>query len=203
MSRYSQTGEHLKVIEFIGDLSHGFYIDVGCNEPFHDNVSSYFYDKGWNGICIDANKRITEEFKRQRPRDIVVNCGVSDVEGEFTYHDFGGGGGLNTFDKNIAEHVSTMGFASTTTKVEVRTLTNILSEYEIPSIDFLKIDVEGLDFSVIKSLDFELYRPKLLLYEYPALERLNIHSYCQEYLINKKYKFVHDDGLNYYYIDDK
>ena len=200
MSRYSQTGEHLKIIQFLGDNSSGFYIDVGCNEPFHDSVSSYFYDQGWSGICIDANEKITTEFKAQRPRDIVINVGVGDKEGEFTYYDFGGTGGVNTFNPILATAVSNEGFISTTKKVNIKTLTNILDEYDVPEIDFLKIDVEGLDFAAIRSLDLQKYKPKLILYENASLIKLGIDKECDEYLTEHDYEFVFDDGLNCYYL---
>lgn len=200
MGRHSQIGEHKVILNLLGNSPTGFYIDVGCNQPFHDSVSSYFYDMGWSGICIDANERITSEFKRQRPRDTVVNCGVGDQEGQFVYHDFGGGGGLNTFDVNVAEEVLGMGYVADKKTLQIKTLTSILDEHEIPQINFLKIDVEGLDFSVLKGLDLNKYTPNLILYEYGSLKKLNINEDCHQYLVENGYKLVYDDTLNYYYI---
>ena len=48
-----------------------------------------------------------------------------------------------------------------------KTLTNILddSKYKNKKIDFLDIDVEGVDLDALKSLDFYRYSPTLICVE--------------------------------------
>jgi len=51
--------------------------------------------------------------------------------------------------------------------IETSTLEEVL-DTNLPrhqEIDFLSIDVEGLDFMVLKSNDFEKYKPKVILIE--------------------------------------
>ena len=52
-------------------------------------------------------------------------------------------------------------------KIKSNKLTTILnnSKYKNRKIDFLNIDIEGADFEALKSLDFEIYRPKLVCVE--------------------------------------
>lgn len=52
-------------------------------------------------------------------------------------------------------------------EIYTQTLKNVLNIY-LPKeqiIDFLSIDVEGLDFDVIKSVDLNKVRPRLILIE--------------------------------------
>jgi hypothetical protein len=51
--------------------------------------------------------------------------------------------------------------------METATLEEILDRYlpKNQEIDFLSIDVEGLDFNVLKSNNFSKYKPKVILIE--------------------------------------
>ena len=53
-------------------------------------------------------------------------------------------------------------------------------------IDFLSIDVEGLDFMVLKSNDFKKYKPKVILIEILGsslkdIEKNEISEYLKQY----------------------
>ena len=52
-----------------------------------------------------------------------------------------------------------------TISVEMRTLNDIISESEVPHVDFLSIDVEGSEMSVLKGIDFSELRPDIILIE--------------------------------------
>jgi hypothetical protein len=51
--------------------------------------------------------------------------------------------------------------------VECKTLTSLIDEtrYKDRKIDFLNVDVEGNDFEVLSSLDFQRYQPSLIAVE--------------------------------------
>ena len=67
---YSQNLEdyHLS-LAFAGQTT-GTYIDVGAGHPIADNVSFWFYERGWNGIVVKAGtpsdriKLLSEHIKR-------------------------------------------------------------------------------------------------------------------------------------------
>ena len=62
------------------------------------------------------------------------------------------------------------------------------TRYKNQKIDFLNIDIEGADFEALKSLDFDIYRPKLICIEIDAKEILNSSIY--KYLINLNYEKI-------------
>src|SRR5947199_7691751 len=72
---YSQNLEdyHLS-LAFAGQRT-GSYIDVGAGHPIADNVSSWFYERGWQGIVVEPQPNLIELYARLRPRDIRV-CGL-------------------------------------------------------------------------------------------------------------------------------
>ena len=75
---YSQNLEdyHLS-LAFAGQTA-GTYIDVGAGHPIADNVSFWFYERGWQGIVVEPQPELLALYQRLRPRDLAI-CGLSDV----------------------------------------------------------------------------------------------------------------------------
>src|SRR2546430_16454302 len=69
---YSQNLEdyHLS-LAFAGQAT-GTYIDVGSGHPIADNVSFWFYERGWSGVVIEPQPDLADLYKPLRPRDRVV-----------------------------------------------------------------------------------------------------------------------------------
>ena len=63
------------------------------------------------------------------------------------------------------------------------------------SYDFISIDVEGLDFEVIKSLDWYKYRPTLIIMESLGRKGLDfLHDPAYIYLVDQGYYFYAKTG---------
>jgi len=69
---YSQNLEdyHLS-LAFAGQTT-GTYIDVGAGHPIADNVSFWFYERGWQGIVVEPQPELVALYQRLRPRDLAV-----------------------------------------------------------------------------------------------------------------------------------
>src|SRR6202051_5236435 len=68
---YSQNLEdyHLS-LAFAGQTT-GTYIDVGAGHPIADNVSFWFYERGWQGIVVEPQPELVALYQRLRPRDLA------------------------------------------------------------------------------------------------------------------------------------
>jgi hypothetical protein len=53
-------------------------------------------------------------------------------------------------------------------------LANVFSEYDINNVDFLKIDVEGVDYFVLKGVDWSVVAPDAILCEYEDNKTLHL-----------------------------
>jgi|TARA_B110000495_G_C22551611_1_gene333645 hypothetical protein len=75
-------------------------------------------------------------------------------------------------------------------KVKALSLNTILdnSKFRNREIDFLNIDVEGADFEVLQSLNFNIYKPKLICVE--VIEKNLVNSEIFLFLKDLKYKKV-------------
>ena len=163
---YSQEGEDL-IIDRILNIRNGFYVDVGCHHPFRFSNTYLFYKKGWSGIGIDALPGTKKLFNRWRPRDITIEMGVSSASGQLTYYSFNEPA-LNTFDRRLAEQRDGENGYRIIKKSQIKTdrLGDILRDVNCRhDIDFLSIDVEGFDLIALKSLDWDLFHPKIVIAE--------------------------------------
>jgi FkbM family methyltransferase len=165
---YSQDGEDMILRRLFEGEKSGFYVDVGAHHPYRFSNTCYFYRLGWRGINIDANPDAIAAFCRDRQADVNVCVGVSDTVGCLLFHLFNEPA-LNTFDAALAKQRARLpGYRLLgTTSIPVRRLDDLLAEYLPPDqrIDFLSIDVEGLDLPVLRSGDWNRFRPRILLVE--------------------------------------
>ena len=164
---FSQEGEDLVLDNYFDFKRKGFYVDFGAYHPYMYSNTLRFYARGWNGLNIDAMPGSMKAFNRIRPRDINVECGVSDREGEMTYYQFNEPG-LNSFDESVIKPCEESGYKYIgKTNVIVKTPMQILDEYvpEGKDIDFMDIDIEGYDEIVVDSIDWEKYKPTIVMIE--------------------------------------
>ena len=165
LKSYSQEGEDMILHRLFNKYPTGFYIDVGAHHPIRFSNTYLFYKKGWRGINIDAMPESTKPFNKLRPKDINIEQPISDKKEILTYYAFNEPA-LNGFSKELSkqreEHEEY--FITFTKEMETSTLEEILDTYLAidQEISFLSIDVEGLDFSVLKSNNFKKYRPKVM-----------------------------------------
>jgi FkbM family methyltransferase len=165
---YSQEGEDMILSRIFENKKNGFYVDIGAHHPRRFSNTMYFYKKGWRGINIDATPGSMVVFKKERPEDINLEVAISDEEKTLTFYIFNEPA-LNTFSESFADEIKKNEAFYVVSKKEMRTekLESVLDKY-LPSfqkIDFLSIDVEGLDLNVIKSNNWQRYAPNFVLVE--------------------------------------
>jgi FkbM family methyltransferase len=164
---YSQEGEDLVIERLLEGKRGGFYVEVGCHHPYRFSNTYLFYKMGWRGVCIDPLPGTKIRFNKNRPRDICIEKGVDEKDGELTYFMFNDPA-LNTFDEKLAIDRDNLKGCRLIdqVKIKVESLSSILNGLnEIPSIDFLSIDVEGFDLQVLKSNDWDKFNPKIVIAE--------------------------------------
>lgn len=187
---YSQEGEDMVLRRLFERQTTGFYVDVGAHHPKRFSNTYFFYKQGWNGINIDAMPNSMKAFSKIRPRDVNIEKPVSDKKEVLTYYAFNEPA-LNGFSKELSEERESKDnnyHILFKKDIETSTLEDILDE-NLPKnkqIDFLSIDVEGLDFIVLKSNNFKKYKPKVILIEILGsslnnIEKNKITEYLKQY----------------------
>lgn len=191
---YAQNREDVILESFFTNLEKGFYVDIGANDPNTDSVTKHFYDKGWSGINVEPIKKIHKVLAEERPRDININVGISDRCGSLKLREYIGLEGHSTFSENTKKHKDTEQ-EYVEYDVEVVTLEKLFKDNKVKQIDFLKIDVEGLEDEVVTGNDWSRYRPTVV-----CIEADHRHRNWIDKFLDWNYVLVMHDGLNEYYL---
>lgn len=171
---FSKSGEDIQLWQLL-KKGHGTYVDIGGHHPIFGNNTYFFYLRGWSGIVVEPNLIFKDLYQKFRPYDILISEGIADFDGELEYYEFESSL-LNSFSN---EHVKKSDLSSSVANVKkmpVKRLSTALERIGFnQSIDFLSIDVEGLELNVLKGNNWDLYRPRYIILEShkPLLEDLN------------------------------
>ena len=162
---YSMEGEDLEIIKLTKHINKGFYVDAGCYHPLHLNNTYLLYKKNWNGINIDLSKFSIDLFNYMRPDDVNINSAVTNNDGEIIVYHQKEISQISTIKKEVAKN--RMQGSIKEKKIISQKLTTILnnSKFNKKKIDFLNIDLEGADLEALNSLNFDIYRPKIICIE--------------------------------------
>ena len=162
---YAMEGEDLEIVKYLKNIKNGFYVDAGGYHPLDRNNTYLLYKKNWRGINIDLSEFSIDLFNFIRPDDVNINVAVANNDNYVTFYYQKKLSQLTTIKKNI-DNQRMQGLIKEQ-KIKSNKLTTILNntKYKNRKIDFLNIDIEGADFEALKSLDFEIYRPKLICVE--------------------------------------
>jgi FkbM family methyltransferase len=163
---YAQEGEDMILARYFNEKKKGFYVDVGAYHPVKYSNTYYFYKRDWRGVNIDARPGSMVLFNKLRPEDKNIETAISDKNDELTYYMFDEPA-LNGFliDPSLItkDGYKLLGGV----KVGTKTLSEILHKHitTAQNIDFMSIDVEGLDLNVLHSHDWDAWKPEVILIE--------------------------------------
>jgi len=199
---YSQCGEDL-IVQYIFNLrgiNKPTYIDIGANHPFFISNTALFYEKGCTGINIEANPQLIDQFIKNRPNDINLNIGISDTDGELDFYIMEDNT-LSTFSKEECDFMVLNGKKlAEIKKIRLTTIPCILEKHASNNFpDFMSIDVEGMDYQILKSIDFEKSFPKIICVEaaeYSPIGAGKRRNELVDYLVTRGYYEYANTNLN-------
>lgn len=201
---YTQNLEDYHLWLALGEDGPGFYVDVGGGHPVADNVSLWFYERGWRGIVVEPQPALARLYRHARPRDVVFEGLVGRAEGVSELFMFPRLHGLSTTVAANAEGSTVHGDRYETVEMAMTTLAALCEAHRVERIDFLKIDVEGAEGDVIAGNDWRRYRPKIVVCEAidPASNAPAWQSW-EPLLLAAGYRFRLDDTLNRFYVAEE
>tara|TARA_B100000963_G_C22592483_1_gene656204 strand:+ start:1041 stop:1760 length:720 start_codon:yes stop_codon:yes gene_type:complete len=163
---YGATGEDV-LINKIFKKKKGLYLDVGALHPVNGSLTYNLYKKGWRGFNFDFVQKNITLFNIFRKRDKSMNIALSSQSGFINSYIFGSGSGLNTLEKKWADKWSViLNKNYEIQKIRTTSLNQVIKKYKIPKkIELLNIDVEGHEIEVLKGINFNSFRPKIITIE--------------------------------------
>jgi FkbM family methyltransferase len=209
---YSQQGEDL-IIESLCvylKITNPIYLDIGAADPIVGNNTYLFYLKGARGVLVEPNPTLCRSLRDTRPRDTVLNIGVGFKDEDVAdYYMISGSGGetLNTFSKDQVDRIITDSkgerHVEKILKMPLVNINKIMEEHFRDAPSIVSIDTEGLDLEILKSLDFERYRPPILCAETLVLNSTKMESRILDLMQSKNYSVRGGTFVNTCFVDNQ
>ena len=187
----------------------GIYVDVGAHDGVTINNTLYFHKNNkWNGINIEPMKSVYDKLLINRPNDKNINCAICNYDGKTEFICNNGYTEMisvikETYDKRHYNRLDNenklMNASSEIIMVDTKKLETIFDENNISHVHYLSIDVEGAEFEVIKSINFDKVFIDVIGFE----NNYNDTSVpIIEYLQSKKY-FVINKSMDIFMIHER
>jgi FkbM family methyltransferase len=195
---YSQCGEDIILDYLLKHKENGVYVDIGANDPRIFSNTYFFYKKGWSGVVVEPNEDKLKLFNFFRPRDTKVQAAI-DKEGVMTLYKFKEDP-LNTTSKEVADSYTKMGHKIIATeKINTIPLSKLFESNNLNQVDILSVDTEGQNLSVLKTNDWNIYRPHFVVVEtaeYDTTKDVFKEEEFDTYMKEQKYQKVASTRIN-------
>ena len=206
---YSQFNDDIFIKKFFKNKAVGTYVDIGCHHPFKLNNTYLLYKMGWNGLNIDLMRINIDLFNIWRPKDKNICSAISNKNKTASVY-IPNNNILSTeisIQKNYANTIKRHHKNPfVRKKIKVSTFENIIkkSKINLEKFDFLKIDIEGEDYKVLKNINLKKYNPTLICIE-NGIENKGNKNKISKYLKSIKYKLIFKSSINLFYqkLDNK
>jgi FkbM family methyltransferase len=179
---YSAAGEDRLVLGWLQavyhrDIRQVRYCDIGANHPTKLSNTFLLYSMGASGVLVEPDPDLCGRLRRKRPNDVVLNVGMAFDERRLAKLTRLKASVFNTFSSTQAEQVVIASkdwqpYQRQTIideiEVALTPANDILEKYFSDGIDFVSIDTEGVDLPILKSIDLQRFRPRMICIEATA-----------------------------------
>jgi FkbM family methyltransferase len=194
-----------KLLKYL-NFENGFFIEAGANDGLsQSNTALYEFEYGWKGLLVEPNPKKCFECKKRRINSIVENYAlVSDnytddyIEGNFDETGYSESLTSLVYDKgdwcdsHLQIHKEQI--KNNLIRVPAITLNKLLEKHNVDRVDFISLDVEGYEISVLNGFDLDKYNPKYFLIETTNLE--NRKKSIIEYMEERDYTVIDQPSIN-------
>jgi FkbM family methyltransferase len=169
---FAQQGEDIVLYNLLHDgmkIEKPTYVDIGAADPVESNNTYLLHWNGGHGVLVEPNPVHQQRLHTLRPRDIVVQAGVGVTEAkEADYYVIRGNPALNTFsaeDVEFRRKQAGKDVVEKVIKMPLVRVNDVIAQYLGAAPDLLSIDVEGWDLDILRTLDFDKYKPAVVIAE--------------------------------------
>ncbi len=179
------------------DFEGGFFIEAGANDGYTQSNTYYLEKKrAWTGVLVEGIPALFDKCRSERENAAVFNFALVSEEFNEPFITMHFADLMSTVDSSFGtveetkQHINRgieVQHLDSTYSVEVptSTLSSVLDLHgETNQIDFLSLDVEGYELSVLEGIDFDRHRPTYILVEARKLDLVDKH------LVKNGYRMV-------------
>ena len=160
---------------FFKEKKNGFFLEIGADDGVRfSNCKFYEETLGWKGIAIEGRESAYENLVKNRSC-ICEKAFLSNIEEKTDFLDIKGyglglSGIINKYDPRHVQRIkqeirNKNNKGHEVIKVNTILLSTLLEKYNVSNIDFLSIDTEGSELSILSTIDFNKYNIDVITVE--------------------------------------
>jgi FkbM family methyltransferase len=163
----SQYGEDRLLARIFARPHTGICVEVGAHDGVDLSNTYYFERLGWRRILVEPNPAVWPLIRQSRPRAVLFECAASVRESQMILHVGLGEGSdvLSSLDPAGIERLRQHGAQIGEVPVGTRRLDDMLEECQAERLDFVSIDVEGHELTVLEGLDLDRWKQRIVILE--------------------------------------
>jgi len=201
---FSQAGQDKFINNsYFRSMKNGFFVEIGAYNGI-DGSNCYFFEKflNWSGIAIEPSPSQFLLLQKNR-KCKCINKAVAKKNEKIEFIDVIEGytqmSGINNSSYQKTLEIIKKDLRTVLDKkiIEAATFSDIV-EYNY-LIDYLSIDVEGGEIDILESIDFNLYKIKVLSIENNYPNEINY----EKYLSDKGFCYIDNVGVDEIYFNKK
>lgn len=208
---YAQQGEDIILWHMVAEVlkrSPITYLDVGAHHPVVSNNTYLFYEKGHRGVLVEPNPALHETLAAARPQDTLLRAGIGvGADTEADYYVISGDGQLNTFSKQVADEVRGRSggrhFVERVIRVPLLNINDVMQKHFGRAPHLLSIDTEGFELPILKSLDFDRFRPEVVCVDVLEFGTGRVRNAVVELMLEKNYALRGATFVNAVFVDSR
>jgi len=172
---HSQYGQDRWVVRnLLPNKVGGVFVDVGAHDG--QSLSNTWYlerELGWSGLAVEPLPEVYAKLAAARECSTIQGC-VTAQSGTAKFQAIGGYAqmlsGLVTerdasHDARVAREMAIHGGELSEIEVRCYTLGELLEQHNIDHVDYLDIDVEGAELSILENFDFDRFHVSIIAVE--------------------------------------
>jgi FkbM family methyltransferase len=175
--------------EFARSYPAASFVQVGANDGVQsDPLHRAVIERRWSGVMVEPLPHIFERLRANYEgvdRVRLENVAIADHDGTFRLYYVPDAGddptlpdwydGLASFDKDVilqhATEIPDIGERLQAIDVPCVTFATLCRRNAIRTVDLISTDVEGYDSEILRDIDLEGLRPKVVLFEHYHMDR--------------------------------
>ncbi|MEX1002139.1 MAG: FkbM family methyltransferase [Crocinitomicaceae bacterium] len=206
--------------EKLRDTPRVHFLQIGGNDGYaKDPIFKFVKKYPWRGIIVEPqqevfHKRLKKTYRFEK-KVILENLAIADQTGrkklwKIAVSNSRWATGLATFNRDTLIYQIERNYVSdrlkregkpipetiedylTYEEVNCTTIHDLLLKHRFEKPDLLQIDTEGYDFEIIKTIDFQRLKPKLISFESEHLSESDRKA-CEALLTAQGYSLQHID----------
>jgi FkbM family methyltransferase len=193
--KHSQNNEQDVILAYFG-ASVGAFLDIGANDGRTFSNTHALALAGWHGVCVEpspvAFASLSETYRTNLDIELV-QAAITAENRKFSFHQ-ASDTLVSSLDSAQPERWSHHNFTWDVVEVQGMTFPALLESCDLKQFDMISIDAEGYDYEILRQMDLDALRCKLICVEYGTHE-VQIGAHCRSFGM----QLVHRNGENVIY----